>query len=237
MPSAPWFKIRNWKLALLALICFCCLLGLGYWQLSRAHYKKAILQSFTERIAQPPTSAIALKTFRDWRFYRIEVNGTFDNPHTFLLDNKTHDGKIGYEIYTPFQAHGLPFSILVDRGFIPLKGDRRMLPAISPLLGEQTFIGMLNLPPTYVALGPMEADAKQQWPLRIEFVNLATMGMLLHQPFFPYVLIMDPNDSRAYLSEWKIVTFPPERHTAYAVQWFALALTLLILFVALNRKP
>ena len=48
--------------------------------------------------------------------------------------------------------------------------------------------------------------------------------------------MMTPNHTAAYPIEWKIVSVGPERHGAYALQWFALALTLLILWVALNRR-
>jgi surfeit locus 1 family protein len=36
--------------------------------------------------------------------------------------------------------------------------------------------------------------------------------------------------------EWKTVAMPPQRHLAYALQWFVMALVVLIIFVALNLK-
>lgn len=162
------------------------------------------------------------------------LHGRFDNQHSLLLDNKTFKGQVGYEVYTPFKAEGLNQVILVDRGFIPLGANRQILPNLRDVPGKVTIIGMLNLPPTYVTYGQLY-DV-MHWPLRIEFVQLESLSQLLHVSLFPYVFCLTPEDPASYTNEWQIVIMSPERHRGYAVQWFALALTLLILFVALNRR-
>lgn len=235
MPTKLRFKIHNWKLALLACVFIGLFTWLGCWQLSRASQKQDLLQSFANRTTQEPVSAKNLNDVNDWRFYRAQLSGTFDNKHTFLLDNKTYKGKVGYEVYTPFHAHGMRSSILVNRGFIPVGVGRQVLPNIQPIEGDVTLIGMINLPPTYMALGKLIDPIKITWPLRVEFINLPDLANILKDKLFPYTLSMDPSDPRAYAITWQVVSMAPERHLGYAVQWFALALTLLILFVALNR--
>lgn len=228
-------KIKNWKLAILALIFIGFFTSLGFWQLSRAAEKKSLLQSFDARTKQMPLAAKNLLKDNDLRFYRATLEGSFDNEHTFLLDNKTSHRQIGYEVYTPFKAKGIEMPILVDRGFIPMGMDRAILPAIRVIPGNVTILGMLNLPPKYVSLGQLQ-DAKQSWPLRVEYVNLAEFASLLNYPLFSYLLTLEPNNPAAFAAEWQIVTMGPEKHLGYAVQWFAMAATLLILFVALNFK-
>jgi surfeit locus 1 family protein len=228
-------KIKNWKLALLALLFICLFTSLGIWQVSRANQKKILLKSFAERTQLKPLSANHLAKPNDWRFYRISLQGNFDNQHTFLLDNKIFHGKVGYEVYTAFKASGLSAPILIDRGFIPMSTNRKELPEIPAIFGPVTLVGMLNLPPTYVALGEIYETPHITWPLRVEFINLPKLSKLIGQPLYSYVVILAPSDPAAFSSEWQIVTMSPERHMGYAVQWFALALTLLILFVALNR--
>jgi surfeit locus 1 family protein len=229
------FRIRNWKLALLAVIFIGIFTTLGVWQLSRASQKQLLLKSFAQRISHHPFTAQNLSSLNDWRFYRVELTGYFDNEHTFLLDNTIYQGKIGYEVYTPFHAQNMRTILLVDRGFVPLGTTRSILPPIRDITETVTFIGMLNLPPLYMALGKMNETSQTTWPLRIEFIHLPEMSNLLNADIFPYVVNMDPHDTRAYPIEWRIVTMHPERHQGYAVQWFALALTLLVLFIALNR--
>lgn len=231
----PKFKVKNWKLLLLGLFFTCVFAALGMWQLARAHQKERLLTSFSSRIQKSPYIGKDLNRFNDWRFYRAVLTGKFDNEHTFLLDNKTFQGKIGYDVYTPFYAKGLRKPILVNRGFIPLGTSRNELPNIKSIEGKTTIIGMINVPPLYLSMGKLYDTPTVTWPLRVQFINLPQIGKVLNKKLFPYVLIIDPKDPRAYATEWKVVPFTPDRHFGYAVQWFALAATLLILSLALNR--
>jgi surfeit locus 1 family protein len=229
-------KIKNWKLAILALLFFCLFIALGNWQLQRAHQKKLLLKSFNQRTERIPLTAQDLTTNTDLRFFRVSLTGHFDNQHTFLLDNKTFHGKVGYEVYTPFIAHGLKTPLLVDRGFIQHAGSRSVLPIIKPVSGTILLTGLINLPPTYHALGSIQESENVQWPMRIEFISLPELSKLLGRTLFSYVLVLEPHHAAAYDIEWQVVIMGPEKHVGYAIQWFAFALTLLILFAALNRK-
>jgi len=227
--------MKNWKLNLLAILCIALLFSLGCWQLTRSTQKKELLKSFAGRSLQTPLKVKNLQQEQDLRFYQAELTGRFDNAHTILLDNKIFHGQIGYEIYTPFYASGLTAPILIDRGFIGIHRSRTERPAIQAIAGRVTMKGMLNLPPKYVALGEI-TDGKPAWPLRVEYIHLAELSKLMKIPqLFKYVLILPPKNG-TYEVEWQVTTITPERHLGYAVQWFALALTLLILSVVLNFR-
>lgn len=229
------FKLQNWKLALLAILLISIFTGLGLWQLSRATEKKLMFRVFSERTALNPLRAATIARPNDWRFYRVELSGEYDNAHTILLDNKTHDGKVGYEVYTPFQVTGLTADILVDRGFIPLGASRKELPIIEPITRHTTITGMLNLPPKYVSLGGLTESSLHTWPLRVQYIELRELSSILGRTIFPYVLNLSPDVPGAYDVEWQLFGTKPEKHMGYAIQWFAFAFTLLIIFVALNR--
>lgn len=230
------FQIQNWALMGLSFLGICLFVILGCWQYHRAQDKDKLLDQFHMRSIQPPLNALSFNAQNDQRFYRIKITGHFDNQHTFLLDNKIYQGNVGYEVFTPFYAQGFSSSWLVDRGFVPLGKNRRNLPDIKPSEGTITITGLLNEPPRYVALGSMLADQQKKWPLRIEYINLKIAGDLTSTKFNPLIINLDPQNPAAYPMEWQIVTLSPERHRGYAFQWFALALTLLILSVALNYK-
>jgi surfeit locus 1 family protein len=232
-------KIKNWKLTILGLIVVSLLASLGYWQLSRWQQKTALLASFQSRTTHTPLTNTALQTPGDWRFYRATLTGTFDNKHTLLLDNKTYKKQVGYEVYTPFHMHGHNAILLVDRGFVPMGADRNILPTIKPITGNVTIKGMFNLPPTYVAFGGIIDSKKISWPLRIEFIQLPAIGKIINSTLYPYTLTLEPTSPYALSTsaiEWNIFTVSPERHLGYAFQWFALALTLLVICVVLNRR-
>ena len=230
--------IKSWKLLLLSLAVIGLFIALGFWQLSRAQQKTAVLKEFQARAELGPFSAKDLRTPKDWRFYQVKLNGHFDDAHTILLDNKTFNGKVGYEVYTPFIAQGMDTTILVDRGFIPLGVSRDALPAVPKTAkGKATIQGMLNTPPLYVSFGEMRDNGKTAWPLRVEYIKLSTLSKLLDTNLYPYVLSINPESPSALQVKWQIVNVDPNKHMGYAVQWFALALTLLIISVVLNRAP
>lgn len=229
-------RIKNWKLNLLALFFIGVFASLGMWQLSRAKEKEALIASYTARTQQAPLSGEKIQTKGDWRFYRASLQGTYDNDHSVLLDNKIQDGKIGYELYTPFRTTALPQPILVDRGFIPMGISRATLPTIPPITGTVTLTGILNSPPTYVAYGQLYESANIIWPLRVEYINLKEISRYTGTLYSFYVLQLIENAPGANAVNWQIVTMPPEKHRGYALQWFAFALTLLVISVALNRR-
>jgi len=229
------FKAMNWKLALLALIFIFIFLSLGFWQLHRAHEKKILLQSFQDRIKQKPLDSLNLNSVNDLRFYRTQLVGHFDNKHILLLDNRTQNKKIGYEVYIPFKAKGLKKAILIDMGFIEMGINRKKLPQLIHIDNEVTITGLLNLPPAYFAYGSITDNSDSASPQVVEYINIKEITALLGYPLFPYLILIDPNDSHAYPIEWRILIMPPEKHVGYALQWFAFALTLLILFVVLSR--
>lgn len=236
MPDKSRIKfIKNWKLSLLAIIFICLFTSLGFWQLSRADQKKLLLKSFAERTTHTLT-AKEMNQFGDWRFYQVQLEGVFDNMHTILLDNKIYQGKVGYEVFTPFKASSIPVPILVDRGFIPIGQRRENLPKIRVITGKVTLNGMLNLPPTYVSLGKINESSTLTWPLRVEYINFSELSRFFMYPLYRYILNISPTHPASYEVKWQIVTMPPEKHIGYAVQWFALAFTLLILSLALNRR-
>jgi surfeit locus 1 family protein len=229
-------KLKNWKLAILAVVCISFLASLGFWQLARAKWKAGLLKSYAERMVHKPLTAQDISSPGDIRFYRVELTGSFDNQHNILLDNKIQNGKVGYEVFTPFQADGMTVTILVDRGFLPMGADRKILPTIAPITGKVHILGLLNLPPTYVALGQINESPTISWPLRAEFIQTTLLEPFLQTKLFPYIVSLDPKNPGAFNMEWQIVAIGPERHLGYAVQWFALALTLLIISVALNKN-
>src|SRR3990167_462453 len=175
-------RIKNWPLSLLALLVFCFFISLGLWQLSRAQQKQLLLNTLEARLQAQPIDWDQLNQLQDARFYPIQLTGYFDNQHTFLLDNKTWHGQVGYEIYTPFKTHHAV--ILVDRGFIPIGATRKILPAIRASNGKVNITGTLNKPPTYVAWGPLYDQSHISWPLRIEFVDLNEIAKLLKSAIF-----------------------------------------------------
>jgi len=50
------------------------------------------------------------------------------------------------------------------------------------------------------------------------------------------LVLLDPGEPDGYLRQWRPPGFPPVRHIAYAVQWFALAAALTVIYFVTNIR-
>jgi len=230
--------ILGWALALGAIALF---VQLGLWQARRAIEKQAMLdaaaQVLRERLPRPLSAADdpARRHTVDW----AAGLGRFDQRGALLLDNQQRHGRAGvraYRIFLPRQ--GAP--LLVDLGWLPLAGDRR-LPAIARPEGEIALSGLLAPPPSPgIALGPGLAREGEAWLLtRVDPAAIARAAGL-SAPLASRVLRLDPALRLGYDRDLELLanTLPPDKHRGYSLQWFALAAAVAITALLLTfRRP
>ena len=229
--------VVGWSLAVLAIAVFA---SLGRWQLARMHEKQAMQDAVRHvldaRRAQPLASAGDMRRARDYDW--AEGEGAFAAAPPVLLDNQSRDQRPGVRAYRLFLARD-GSRLLVELGWLPLGGDRRM-PAIAPLPGPRRIRGLL-LPPPSAGLGPAVAARQPDGTIATTAVNAGEVAALLGTPALPpRVLRLDPALPLGYARDLDILpnTLPPQRHLGYAVQWFALAAAVLATALLLTfRKP
>lgn len=207
-------------------------LGLGFWQLERMREKQALFDAFAAgtletheltEVSPGPAS----------RYRHVVATGRYDAAHQVLLDNMTHAGSAGYRVLTPFDYDGR--TILVDRGWMPLGATRETLPDVTVNEEVRRVAGRLaELPAAGIELPADEASAA--WPRVLSFPRQSELSAALERPIDPQIILLDPDQPDGYLREWRPSTFPPERHLGYAITWFALAATLVTLFVVTNLR-
>jgi surfeit locus 1 family protein len=83
----------------------------------------------------------------------------------------------------------------------------------------------------------LAAGAEAGWPRRVSFPSLAELEGALGRGLYPKLLLMDPAVADGFVRDWQPSGMAPERHVGYAVQWYALALTLLVIWVVVNLRP
>lgn len=231
-PSRGW-----WVAAFLVLCLFGGLLGLGLWQLQRAEEKRALLEVWrASRTAEAQPLREVLKG-EGHRFQRVRVSGRYDGTHHYLLDSRIKDNRLGYEVLTPLRLSGSGRVILVNRGWVPAGGSRGDLPEIPTPDGRVEVTGHLVGPPQAgIRLGPPD-PGKGRWPKVVQYLKPARVSDQLGSPVVGRVIQLDPEADHGFRRDWGApVSFGPERHVGYAVQWFALAGTLLALFVVLTVR-
>lgn len=212
-------------------------LGLGIWQLQRAEEKKTLVEDLERRAREP---AVVLSPpvgeAHTWRNRRITAEGRFVAERQLLLDNQVYKGRVGYHVLTPFQLSGTNSMVLVDRGWVPAGENRSVLPTVS---SPSTEIQIQGTAYVHYSQGFHigEIDTNQtSWPRVIQYVDYEEVGHRLGTALMPLTVRLDPNGPYGYVRDWDSAPFSPQRHLGYAVQWFALAAALIVIFLALSIR-
>lgn len=210
------------------------LLALGLWQLDRSEQKQALLnlqeQAVATEILHLP--AVIENDAETLRYRQVDVTGRYDVAHQFLIDNQISGGKAGYFVLTPLILTGDVRAVLVNRGWIPLNTDRSILPDLQINQAQTTITGRINdFPSVGIKLAGAEIPTAS-WPSVVQVVDGDVLAKKLGYSLFQFQLELAKELPDGFKREWHTTTImPPEQHTAYAIQWFALALTLTILFI------
>ncbi|WP_333873353.1 SURF1 family protein [Methylobacter sp.] len=231
------------KFKLIPTLVYLCLLpvliGLGMWQLDRSEQKRVFLKE-QEQAASSETLHLSMaieNNTETLRYRNVEVTGRYDVKHQFLIDNQISEGKVGYFVLTPFILAGEAKAVLVNRGWIPSNRDRSLLPDLQIKRPEAMIVGRINnFPSVGIKLAGAEIPT-EGWPSVVQVVDSDVLAKKLGYSLFQFQIELAKDLPDGYKREWHASTImQPEQHTAYAVQWFALALTLTILFIWYSFK-
>jgi len=223
----------SFKLSLILIILAALFLRLGIWQLDRKAEKSALF----ERFDSAPSMGVEAALAAGHQFARVEAFGRYDPTRHVLLDNRIWKGRAGVHVLTPFTlADGR--ALLVNRGWLPLAPDRGSLPAVPTDATPHTLHGRLVAP---VAAGPRlgEADvlASDRWPQLITYFDLAGISAALGQPLQPWIVQLDAGEASGFGDrQWAPAVMAPAVHGAYAVQWLALSITALVIWITLGLR-
>jgi surfeit locus 1 family protein len=225
-------------LTLLTLAILGLLLSLGRWQLERAAEKRALFDEFSAGARE--TRPLDLSSPPLPRYSRIEASGSYDSAEQILIDNMASaDGRAGYYVVTPFALQGGGW-VLVNRGWVPVGASRSERPDVSVASTPRTLHGRTDrLPSPGIRMGTADPLAAP-FPVVANFPSFAELSALLRKPAWTRaaeLVLLDAGEPDGYLRQWSAPGFPPMRHVAYAVQWFALALALAVIYVVTNLKP
>ena len=211
----------------------------GFWQLSRAQYKSELISSYEQRLERGVMTLEEVLALPDPINYPVQLEGSFDNSRTVLLDNRMLDRIAGYHVLTLFTTTN-GHHLLVNRGWIPRGRDRAELPDIPRIEGQTLVQGRTwrYSPKNIVLVEDDLSDA--QWPLRVQLVDMEALSSAMGVHLPPVEVRVDPGypleHNEQFRRVWIDTVMGPERHHAYAVQWFALAATVVILFLAASYR-
>lgn len=192
----------------------------GNWQRGRMEQKLDLGAQLAAAEAAAPVALPVTDAWTAWRFRPVYATGIFDAQRQILLDNKVYQGRVGYEVVTPFAlADGRV--VLVDRGWVAAAASRSDLPAVPPPSGAVTVQGRVNSPPgAYIEL-QRTAPVGPVWqnldlPRFTQVTGLSVLPVLLEQT-------APTQSGDSLVRDWPAPDLGVDKHRIYMVQWYAFA--------------
>jgi surfeit locus 1 family protein len=223
-------------MTLLTVLLCALFIYLGRWQWHRGNARQEAWDRFSrgaEKVV--PLGSQRLSTVP--LFQRVSLEGRLDEAHQFLLDNRSYEGRAGYEVLTPLLRSGGD-AALVDRGWVPFSGLRGRLPGVAIATHDEiTVTGRVaELPSAGLASG--RAPPSGQWPKVTSFPTMTELSSAFGAPLEQQIVLLDSHEPDGYVRDWHPPGLEPTRHWSYAVQWWCFAGLAAFLWVRLSlRKP
>ena len=199
--------------------------SLAFWQLDRAGQKEELLSLYSnETPFLSPTDLTPISEFD-----RIAVSGRFAPERQVLIDNIPIEGRIGYYVITPFEPANRGPLLLVNRGWVPKPYAGQPAPDISVSGDYRDIQGLVGRLPR-VAIRPGDAFVeKGDWPRTALYPTTDEVAAELGADVLPLILLLDPDADGGYMRRWQPDVSGPMTHYGYAVQWFAMAIAVIII--------
>lgn len=224
-----------WLAAGVAILAF---VGLGTWQVERAQQRA----EQAERIAaaknaapQPLPETRAEQRARAW--LPVRVRGRYLDERQFLLDNRQVDGRLGFAVLTPLVTPD-GRTLLIERGWVAAERREPAAPVKVPdeRTGAITLVGTLWPAGGGLGIGRALAKGADDWPRVATRIDYVALGGALGRNLEPYVVRLRRPDGPELQRRTVEPSFGPERHIGYAFQWYALALTVLVVTLLLGWR-
>lgn len=208
--------------------------ALGMWQLQRAEEKTQRLDAMAVAAESASISIDqVLEDIPSQLDNPLSFIGSPDTHRYFLLDNKIHQGRVGYQVLVPVNTES--DTLLANYGWVSATRSRDILPEIKIQSTSDRFFGVVALPSKNIMVTET-AIVDGKWPKVIQEVDINTLALHYKSPLLAFVVNLDPQGGSEFIREWQSVVMPPEKHIAYAVQWFLLALAAVVVFIMAQRR-
>ena len=223
-------QVRFWLLTVATLLALGLTLSLGRWQLSRAAQKE-LLQAQIEASEKLPAldgaQLLASPEPLSLLHRPVHLQGQWLADKTVYLDNRPMQAKVGFYVFTPLKIAGTQQAVLVQRGWLPRNfNQRNQLPPLATRSGVIEVTGLLAPAPAKL----LELGSGEQGAIR-QNLDLAAYSEEIGQALLPLTLVQTGAASEGLLRDWPQSSAGIDKHYGYAIQWFALAALISILYV------
>lgn len=229
----------NFWMTVCAIPCLMVLIGLGGWQMQRLDWKEALIADRTERMTGPAValSAVPNAGWRAFELRAVSTRGVYRHDKSLEIASRTLKGRPGVHILTPLVLADGAGTVLVNRGWAPPKNARDMAEFRRPA-GVVLVEGFLRAGAKTSAWVPDNEPDNDMWFFADAPAMAQARGL---DGVKPYVIELAPTaaglaGARGYPIAGQTVTEIRNNHLQYAVTWFGLAATLVVIYVVYHAR-
>ena len=196
--------------------------GLGTWQIIRLNWKNNLIIEIENSLKNPP---VELAQSKKENFLKIKTSGSIDFGKQIYLYNLNDSGTPGFEVINPITIGDENY--LINRGWIPFekKGTEEI-----NIFDQENIIGTLKLQGRKNIFKPDNDLVENYW----FSLNREDVLKFTGKNFSKYIIYLDGNYQ--FPRPKKITANISNNHKKYAMTWFSLAISILLLYLYFRKK-
>ena len=197
-------------------------IGLGTWQIIRLNWKNNLILEIENSLKNPP---VELAQSNKENFLKIKTSGSIDFDKQIYLYNLNESGTPGFEVINPITIGDENF--LINRGWIPFekKGTQEI-----NVFDQKNIIGTLRLQGRKNIFKP-DNDLDENYWFSLDRSDILKFT---GKEFSKYIIYLNGNYKLP--KPKKITANISNNHKKYAITWFSLALSILLLYLYFRKK-
>ena len=198
------------------------LLSLGFWQLYRLNWKLNLINEIENSLKNDP---VELSKTDKKNYLKIKTSGEIDFDRQIYLYNLNESGKPGFEVINPIVIDNQNY--LINRGWI--KFDQKNKPQINSF-NQESIIGTLKLQSKASSFKP-ENDLKKNYWFTL---NRDDIFSFTGKRFSNYIIYLNGDYESPKPKE--ITANISNNHKKYAITWFSMAISILLIYLYFRKK-
>ena len=197
-------------------------IALGTWQVIRLNWKNNLILEIENSLKNPP---VQLSQSNQQNYLKIKTSGHVDFEKQIYLYNLNDSGTPGFEVLNPILIDGENY--LLNRGWIPF--EKKDTPEIN-ILDQNNIEGTLKTQGRKNIFKP-DNDIKENYWFSL---NREDISKFTGKEFSKYIIYLDGNYQ--FPRPKKITANISNNHKKYAMTWFSLAISILLLYLYFRKK-
>ena len=197
-------------------------IALGTWQVIRLNWKNNLILEIENSLKNPP---VQLSQSNQQNYLKIKTSGRVDFEKQIYLYNLNDSGTPGFEVLNPILIDGENY--LLNRGWIPF--EKKDTPEIN-ILDQNNIEGTLKTQGRKNIFKP-DNDIKENYWFSL---NREDIFKFTGKKFSKYIIYLDGNYQ--FPRPIKITANISNNHKKYAMTWFSLAISILLLYLYFRKK-